>query len=143
MINIPRLAISVRQPWAWAIFNGKGIENREWKPTNPGLKFRGPVALHASAGMTRAEYEDAAIFMGSIGFNCPRPHELVRGAIIGSAIIRDVVTASDSPWFVGPFGFVVTDAAPCDPIPCKGELGFFEWRCTPGAIVSPAKWMRP
>ena len=50
MIDIPRLAISVRQPWAWAIVHGgKDIENRDWKASNPGLRFRGAVAIHASA----------------------------------------------------------------------------------------------
>ena len=31
-------ALSVKQPWAWAIFHGKDVENRDW-PTN----VRGPV----------------------------------------------------------------------------------------------------
>jgi hypothetical protein len=41
-------AITVRQPWAWAIINaGKDIENRTWN-TN----FRGRVAIRAGMGMT-------------------------------------------------------------------------------------------
>lgn len=48
------IALSIRQPWAWHILNsGKDIENRDW-PT----RFRGRVLIHASKGMTRAEYED-------------------------------------------------------------------------------------
>jgi hypothetical protein len=39
-------ALSIRQPWAWAILNaGKRIENREWRG---GCKYRGPVLIHAS-----------------------------------------------------------------------------------------------
>jgi hypothetical protein len=35
-------ALTVKQPWAWAIFNGKNIENRTqlWS-------YRGPLAIHA------------------------------------------------------------------------------------------------
>ncbi len=47
------IALSIRQPWAWHILHsGKDIENRDW-PT----RFRGRVLIHASKGMTRAEYE--------------------------------------------------------------------------------------
>lgn len=142
-MSLPRLAISVRQPWAWALLNDKDIENRDWKRGNPGLKFRGPFALHASAGLTQSEYAEAAMFMGSIGINCPPPHELVRGAIIGSAVVASIVPHSDSPWFFGPIGLVITDAKPCDPIPCKGELGFFKWRPSGEPVASPARWMLP
>jgi hypothetical protein len=38
-------ALSVRQPWCWAIIHGeKRIENRTW-PT----KYTGPLVIHASA----------------------------------------------------------------------------------------------
>lgn len=35
-------AITVKQPWAWAIFNGKNIENRTACWT-----YRGPLVIHA------------------------------------------------------------------------------------------------
>lgn len=37
-------ALTVQQPWAWAIFHGKPIENRTqcWR-------YRGPLAIHAGA----------------------------------------------------------------------------------------------
>jgi hypothetical protein len=37
-------ALTVQQPWAWAIFHGKTIENRtqQWS-------YRGPLAIHAGA----------------------------------------------------------------------------------------------
>lgn len=38
-------ALTVRQPWAWAIFNGKNVENR-----TQAWKYRGPLAIHASIG---------------------------------------------------------------------------------------------
>lgn len=48
-LEIPTYALSVRQPWAWAILHAnKRVENRDWAPdpdywTGPGLM----LALHA------------------------------------------------------------------------------------------------
>ena len=50
-----------------------------------------------------------------------------QGAIIGEADIIDCVTWSNSPWFVGPYGFILQNPILYDkPIPYKGRLGFFE-----------------
>lgn len=153
---LPQLALSVRQPWAWAIFHAKplkNIENRDWREPNPGMRFRGPVAIHASSGMTRAEYEDAAAFIRKVtGAPCPLPAALHRGGIIGSVVVHDILRTRDiqgdpkwlSPWFMGPLGLVLRDAVACDFIPAKGALGFFNW--TPGdpaQAPQPARWMLP
>ncbi|TIP17040.1 MAG: hypothetical protein E5X90_17425, partial [Mesorhizobium sp.] len=59
MEDLPTLALSVRQPWAHCLMMGwKPVENRSWRAGNPGLKFRGDFAIHASTGMTREEYAD-------------------------------------------------------------------------------------
>lgn len=118
------IALSIRQPWAWLILHaGKTVENRSW-PT----KYRGPVLIHAGKGMTRAEYEDAADFAHfCCGVNEMELFEnLQRGGIVGRARIVDCVTASDSPWFVGPFGFVLADVQPLPFRPFRGALGFFD-----------------
>src|SRR5437016_2208481 len=114
-------ALSVRQPWAWAlIFVGKDIENRKWN-----TKFRGTVAIHAAFGMTAEEYQDAEAFMIMRGIRLPPAEDLVRGAIIGFVDIVDVVQSHPSPWFEGKYGFVVTNPHPLlKPIACKGALGF-------------------
>lgn len=143
MIDLPRLALSVRQPWAWAIVAGhKPVENRSWRRPNPGLNYRGPVSIHASRGMTRDEYEDAADFMRSIGVEPPAAADLLRGGIVGTAVVTDIVKEMDSDWFFGPRGLVLADACPIDFIPCAGQLGFFEWR-RDDALLPPeaARWM--
>lgn len=123
-------AISIRQPWAWAILHaGKDIENRDWKPTNPGLRFRGPVALHASAGMTRDEYRDATDTIEAIHNNrimVPPLVNLDRGGIVGTATIVDIVTFHRSEWFFGHYGLVLADVRPTIFQPFKGALGFFD-----------------
>ena len=118
-------ALSIRQPWAWMILHaGKDIENREW-PT----RFRGRVLVHASKGMTANEWADAWGFAESIaGHEVASPHagEIERGGIVGSVEIVDCVTYHDSPWFCGPYGFVLKDPRKIEFIPYKGQLGFFE-----------------
>ena len=124
-VGEPPLALSIRQPWVWAIMNaGKGIENRNWS-TN----FRGRVCLHAAKGCTVAEYEDAA---GFIEFACnltvPPLAELESGVIVGTARIIDCVSESDSRWFFGRYGFVLAEVTPLPFMPITGALGFFKWR---------------
>ncbi len=141
---LPRLALSVRQPWAWAIVSaGKHLENRSWGSWNHHLKRqRGPICIHASSGMTRDEYEDACDFMAKNGVTCPPPGDLIRGGIIGTAVIVDWVRTSHSFWFVGPGALSLRDMTPVAPIPCPGALGYFEWKQA-GALTPPAKWMLP
>lgn len=120
------IAISIRQPWAWLILHAcKDVENRTW-PT----KVRGRVLIHASKGMTRAEYFDACDFYHSIEpFDpvvIPNFGELSRGGIVGAMNITDCVTESKSSWFFGPYGFVISSAMTLPFAPCKGSLGFFK-----------------
>lgn len=121
-------ALSIRQPWAWLIVHGgKDIENRSWS-TN----FRGRFLIHAAAGMTKAEYQNAYEFCRAAGVIKPpygfpfNPDMLQRGGIVGAATITDCVAQSDSPWFCGEYGFVLQDAAPCTFVPYRGQLGWFD-----------------
>ena len=142
---LPRLALSVHQPWAWAIiFAGKDIENRSFPAIRnmyPALGSLRALAIHASAGMTQEEYRDARDFMAAIGVECPPPALLVRGAVIGEVLVDGVVRSSDSPWWMGPRGIVLSAPSPCDPKPARGALGLFEWVPSPGVLPEPLKWM--
>lgn len=147
MMGIPKLALSVRQPWAWAIIHaGKDVENRDWRKPNPGLTFRGRVAIHASSGMTRDEY-DAALPEDAPPL--PPAHLLVRGAIIGIVQVVDIIRDPgrkfiSSPWYYGPVGLLLAHPVAIDPIPCAGALGFFDWqRNRTETVTPPAKWMLP
>ena len=128
------LAISIRQPWAWLILHaGKDVENRTW-PT----RFRGRLLIHASQGMTRREYDSAMDWIAMsaaipLNFHEPGFAALQRGGIVGSIEIVDCVRSSRSPWFTGPWGFVLRDPMPMPFVPCRGALGFF----TPSLQVDP------
>ncbi len=115
--------MSVRQPWAWLIVNGwKPVENRTWRSF-----FRGRFMVHASKGMSRAEYQEVQDFMREFTMlQLPAFEALPLGGIVGEVRMVDCVDSFDSPWFCGPWGFVLKDAKPLPFVPCRGALGFFE-----------------
>ncbi|BCH56028.1 hypothetical protein RvVAR031_36380 [Agrobacterium vitis] len=131
--ELPLRALSIRQPWAHCILHfGKAVENRIWS-TN----IRGRVCIHAAMGMTQVEWlgcldvarEASERYPGSLtGKTFPPFKDLIRGGIVGTVEIVDVVTNMDSPWFFGPYGFVLRDPQPVEFIPVKGALNFFDWR---------------
>lgn len=118
-------ALSIQQPWAWAILHaGKDIENRSW-PT----KHRGPVLIHAGQRWD----EDGFVFLRlRLGLEVPIRNDFARGGIVGSVTIADCVTSSASRWFFGEYGFVLRDAKPLELpggrriIPMRGALGLFD-----------------
>lgn len=138
---LPRLALSVRQPWAYALAMGwKPVENRSWRVITASRRHIGAFCIHASKGMTRDEYEDAAAFFQQLGYRCPFPDELQRGGIVGVGRVTGIVKQCDSEWFSGPKGIVIADAQCVDFVPCPGQLDFFEWHAA-GEQEHPRPWM--
>lgn len=116
-------ALSLKQPFAELILQGrKTIELRKWN-TN----FRGEFLIHAS----KRPDEKA---MKEFNFN-----ELPTGAIVGKAELIDVkhyknheelmkdknLHLADGDW--GNYGFVLGNVQRVKQIPCKGNLGFWEF----------------
>ena len=109
-------ALSIRQPWAWLILEApeawrKPVENRTWF-----TKHRGNLLIHAAKGCTQAEHDAAVAFVR--GFNqslaaaIPALENLPRGGIVGMVKITDCVKKHSSPFFVGPWGWVMTNPYP-------------------------------
>lgn len=143
--DLPELALSVRQPWAHAIiYFDKDVENRTWQAVSHGLKICGRIAIHAAKGLGKAEYQEAAEFIDSLGWTCPAASALRRGGIIGSVEVVDVVREYDSRWFFGPRGLILRDPRPCTFVPAVGKLGYFKWkRADPSILPAPSPWMLP
>ncbi|MEL6437442.1 MAG: hypothetical protein AAFP99_11695 [Pseudomonadota bacterium] len=141
MSDLPALALSVRQPWAWAIIHGgKVIENRSLGAIKAGKMDCRTICIHAASHMKRDEYEWGVWRLGRHGAVCPRPDALVYGAIIGTVDVVDIVTESDSEWFGGKAGLVLEHPKAVKPIPARGELGYFNWqRADDFAAIKP--WM--
>lgn len=111
-------ALSVRQPWAWAIVQGfKKVENRSRR-----TKHRGPLLIHASLNFDKKGLEYIRSHMG-----IPVPDHFDCGGIVGMVKLVDVVTEHPSDFFFGPYGYVLTGAKPMPFRPCKGKLGFWEY----------------
>jgi hypothetical protein len=120
-------ALSIRQPWAELIVQGKKeIEIRSWN-----TKFRGYFLIHAS-GMADKNMIKA--------FE-PYDRPLDMGSIIGYANLSGVVAYRNSEEFLRDrsrhlsietkekypaYGFILEDVHKIDPIKYNGKLGFFE-----------------
>ncbi len=113
-------SLSIRQPWAWLVVNGyKDIENRTWNTS-----FRGRMYVHAGRRILPDDFPGQREHIRASGIVIPS--ELPRGAILGEVTVADCVRESDSPWFCGPYGFILTEPiAYARPITCRGQLGFF------------------
>ncbi len=123
--------ISLWQPWASWLANPqkfidikikpKRIENRKYDLTKG---YRGPILIHGS----RTFEEEAIDYVfgeedpQALGF----PKDYPLGAIVGIAELTDVVTDSGDPWFCGPYGLVLKNARPIEPIAYRGLPGLFE-----------------
>lgn len=128
--------LSVRQPWAWAILlAGRDIENRTW-PTD----YCGPLLIHASK---RYDHNAANFILPRMDWGMrahlpdgiPGPKFLPCGGIVGIVEIVGLArcdaksyTPHRSPWFEGPYGFVIEDPR---------ELPFFPWHGKPGLFDFP------
>lgn len=133
----PIKVLSLRQPWAWLMLEAsppKDIENRVWTTS-----YRGPVAVHASKGMTEDEYYDADEFARLVdpSITLPPMEALVRGAIVGAFTVLDVlrpIGTLESRWtpelrwrIPGQFGWKVERPVFLDePVPFLGMRKLFE-----------------
>jgi hypothetical protein len=118
-------ALSVRQPWAWAIIHaGKDVENRTWS-----TRHRGPLAIHATK-CSRSEYESAAREIEAISGTSPPPlAELPTGAVVGVVDLVDCHgDETENDWAQeGAFWWFLASPIPCEPpVPMRGRLGLFE-----------------
>src|SRR5579884_1459065 len=131
----PYVALSLQQPWAWLMIRPdiigadaraaaraarqiKDIENRKWQ-----TRVRGWVYVHASKTIDREGYVFAGQHFPDI--TLPAESEMQRGGIIGRMRIDDCVLHHGSPWFFGPWGFVIGDSYPNPFRPFGGSLQFF------------------
>lgn len=123
-------ALSINQPWAWAIvYGGKRIENRKWKTS-----FRGDFWIHAGLRYDKEGEEWIDTHFPELEIRTYLPNgkrseeaPFKMGGIIAKATMVDCVDRSESPWFFGPYGFVLENVRDISTyIPCRGMLNFFK-----------------
>ena len=117
-VRLSQPALTIRQPYAWLIVQGiKPVENRTWS-TN----YRGPLFIHAAVRLhdhsieTIEKRHDIRINRDALQF----------GGIIGRVELVDVVRAHPSPFFEGPFGWVLRSPVPLPFRALRGGQGLFE-----------------
>jgi hypothetical protein len=123
----PRLqAVSIRQPWAWAILHaGKDIENRKRKWNHQGM-----FAIHAASKLDPFDGWPP-------GVSRPQAGALQLSAFVGVVDLMGMVDCSDSAWWRGgPLGWVLANPRPLPrPIPyTKGNSAI--WNVPPAIARS-------
>jgi len=116
----PLKAITLHRPWAYAIAHlDKRIENRTWAcPLSPSSL----IAIHAGR---KYDKQAADWIRQTIGQDCPPDGDEHPTGIVAIARFSGNVTASDSPWFVGPIGWRLAAVVPISPVPCPGQQGLW------------------
>jgi hypothetical protein len=113
-------AISIRQPWAWAIVHGhKPVENRTWQAAH-----RGPLLIHAGLQFDDEGLHAIQARFPAVAAMLPQRWDL--GGIVGTADVVDCVSTHASAWFTGPWGLVLHNARPLPFVPYRGVLGLFD-----------------
>lgn len=141
-------ALTIWQPWAWAIASGlKLIENRDWLPNWRRLKPGDDLAIHAGQHVpSRDELASVRMAARAMGREAEVPpsssnwfHPNYLGRVIavvtfsGIASGREALTEAQRPWWVGKYGWLFTNvrqldlgSSPKD----RGQQGL--WVLTPG-----------
>ena len=135
------LALTLKHPWGWCFTNlGKDVENRSWKPRHSTLAKGDWFALHGGrepAGLGLAELEVDITRIAELLTPPGEPveqhqilatprDELITPGIIAVCQMGRVVTSSDSPWFFGPYGWLIDQIHVLpEPIPCVGALSLW------------------
>lgn len=126
-------ALSIRQPWASIILDGpKRIENRMSRTWT-----RGWVLIHAAqtfdATAVQWLIEQAKKYTAPLDLaalmtakTIARRPNLPSGGIIGAMHITDCVQASDSPFWMGRYGYVIDRVVKLPFHPCRGLPGIFD-----------------
>lgn len=140
MADLPRLALTLIQPWATLVLHhGKDVENRSW---TPGDRLRAGARVWIHAGK-KLEGDTTQWALKEIpGFAARMAeHDLPRGALVGHVRFDGASSMSTSPWFVGPIGWRISDpVALATPIPCFGALGL--WKVPPSVLERAAEDLR-
>lgn len=128
---VPR-GVTLIRPWAWAVAcAGKDVENRTWEA--PRAAVGGWLAIHAGQKWDADAVPWIRGRVDSRRVGVPAKDEDRSGVIVAVAQLGAVVTSSDSPWFVGPFGWRLDNVVRLpSPVPCKGAQGL--WQLPAGVL---------
>lgn len=121
-------ALSIHQPWAWAILHaGKSVENRSWRTDH-----RGPLLIHASKSRASYDRQRAEDWRRVLNIELPPWESLPTGRLVGVVSVLDCIPlenggfGSHSPWASGPWLWVLSDPRPFpEPVVFRGLQNLF------------------
>ena len=135
-------ALTIRQPWAWAIMAGiKRVENRTWRTTH-----RGPLVIHAGKHRPRPRKRDWDRLPD--GTPLPPVDDLAFGAVLGVVDLVDVVLADDPAVDGDPFVdpdptgwcWILANPQPLPaPVPCSDSRML--WSIDYGEVLREARFL--
>ena len=118
-----RYALTVRQPWAWAIGAGvKDVENRVWSTSH-----RGWLCIHASSTLADAtEVTRCVHLLAAAGVDAPATAQLATSAVVAVVYVEDVLPPEQplaSDWArPASFHWLLKHAQLLKaPVPCAGQ----------------------
>jgi len=127
--------LSLYQPFATGMMlKNKRIETRSWK-----TKYRGRIAIHASAGFPKwaREFAETERALGRIPSRLPFGSIIGFGTLVGcqpTEILAPKISGLErlyGDYTPGRWGWLFEDVRPLPDdqiIPCKGALGLWEFR---------------
>lgn len=118
------MAVTLIQPWAWAIAHaGKRLENRSWQTH----VWPDRLAIHAGGKLDKG----GVLMLRKAGIDAPLP--IVRSAVVAVARVDGVIHAEPDVddeqrfWWRGPLAWRLADVVPLrKPIPCSGAQGLWQ-----------------
>jgi hypothetical protein len=118
-------ALTVCQPWAWAIVEGhKTVENRRWTPH---IESGSWIAIHAGKSTKWLDHGLRDLWSREIN---PCIVETEYGAIVG--VVRycgwvkpQEAHGKDRQFAFGPYCWILRDPVAIDPVPCSGAQGIW------------------
>ncbi|NEO85472.1 MAG: ASCH domain-containing protein [Spirulina sp. SIO3F2] len=88
-VQKPRIALTIKQPWAWAITQlNKNVENRNWA-----TDYRGLLYVHAGKAYDKVGHQWLAEAIGAT-----IPTDLPCGGIVGAVELVDCRRDAESDW---------------------------------------------
>ena len=122
-------ALTISQPWAWAIASGYScLANCDWVPQETMIGQR--IAIHASKRIDLGAFE---FLEGEQGFFI-MPDRLIRGSVIALATLAGVATKFKNPafflcnpWFRGPVAWILYNVQKIEPVRVRGHCGLWDF----------------
>lgn len=147
--NPVQIALTLQQPWPWAIVTlGSRIINRGWFP-NRDIIGR-PIGLHGGVIPRGSRYRSAEMIAADLAETHSATDKIGNGypwlieGIFAVVTVKEVVQSSSSPWFQGPYGWVLDDVTILNhPIPVRGMQGFWSIPDRQRSLITRALAQRP